>query len=349
MNFTYNWKLSDLEKVKKNGLKAFTTFSCGGGADMGLLMSGFEVLGGCEIDKSILQYYNANFKHKFVYNEDIRDFVKKAQQRQLPGELYNLDLLHQSPPCSCFSISGDREKTWGKKKAFREGQKKQRLDDLFFEAIELVRQLRPKVATFENVEGLVKGKAKIYFNAIIGQLKCIGYQVQCFLIDGSDLGLPQKRKRLFFIAQRNDFFRKKIQLNFNEKKITFAQIFDSSCKDFYRPCDVSFNYYITRQKGDKNLQYCTSRIKNKKSFFNYGIVFDNKPCPTICGSSCYQLILDRCCRCINRNELLAAGSWPVDYNFLDAKLSHKCYLIGMSVPPLMMHKISQEIHKQLFL
>ncbi|XBO87446.1 hypothetical protein AAGG52_04690 [Bacillus licheniformis] len=60
---------------------------------------------------------------------DIRDFNK---MENLPDELFNLDIFDGSPPCSVFSIAGDREKAWGKEKAFREGQAKQSLDDLFF-------------------------------------------------------------------------------------------------------------------------------------------------------------------------------------------------------------------------
>ena len=94
MDFTYDWKLADLKNVKPNNLKAFTTFTCGGGADMGLLMAGYNCLGGCEIDTDIIKYYKANFNHKYVFNEDIRDFVVKAKNKSLPNELYNLDLLH---------------------------------------------------------------------------------------------------------------------------------------------------------------------------------------------------------------------------------------------------------------
>ena len=49
VDFTYNWNLTDLKNVKKNNLNAFTTFSCGGGVDMGLEMAGYNCLGCCEI------------------------------------------------------------------------------------------------------------------------------------------------------------------------------------------------------------------------------------------------------------------------------------------------------------
>ena len=348
MVFTYNWNLTDLKNVRSNNLKAFTTFSCGGGADMGLMMAGYKCLGGCEIDKNILKFYNANFNHKYIYNDDIRDFVVKARNKQLPQELYELDLLHQSPPCSTFSMSGLREKSWGVEKVFHEGQKKQRLDDLFFEAIELVNQLRPKVATFENVEGLIKGNAKIYFNKIIEDLTKIGYITQAFIIDGSTLGLPQRRRRLFFIAQRQDFFKKKLQLNFNEQAIPFYKIRDDSCKECIEISHKAFQYYINKKKDDFVLSQSCKRNTGKTSWFNYKIIDNKDVLSTICTDACSSFFLKDVCRCINKQELLLASSFPQDYNFLNAKLSKVCWLLGMCIPPLMMYKISKEIEKQLF-
>ena len=60
---------------------------------------------------------------------DAREF---ANLEKYPEELLNLDILDGSPPCSTFSTSGKREKAWGVMKKFAEGQKLQRLDDLFF-------------------------------------------------------------------------------------------------------------------------------------------------------------------------------------------------------------------------
>lgn len=348
MEFTYNWNLTDLQSVKGNNLKAFTTFSCGGGADMGLMMAGYNCLGGCEIDKNILQFYTANFQHKYIYNDDIRDFVIRARNKQLPQELYELDLLHQSPCCSCFSMAGKREKSWGVEKVFHEGQKKQRLDDLFFEAIELVNQLRPKVATFENVEGLIKGNAKIYFNKIIADLTKIGYITQAFIVDGSTLGLPQRRRRLFFIAQRQDFFKKKLQLNFNEEPIQFYKIRDNTRKEYTDISHAVFQLYFKKRKDDVSLSCICNRSKNKKSWFNYKIIKNEDILPTFCTQANSHFLLADQCRCINKHELLLGGSFPQDYNFLNSKLSKVSWLIGMSVPPLMMYKISKEIEKQLF-
>src|SRR6187551_1489004 len=122
MNFTYRWNLSDLEKVPKKNIKVFSTFSCGGGSSMGYKMCGYDVIGCLEIDPKINAIYKKNLNPKFNFCEDIRDFNKR---KDLPKELFELDILDGSPPCSSFSMAGRREKDWNKKKVFAEGQKLQ--------------------------------------------------------------------------------------------------------------------------------------------------------------------------------------------------------------------------------
>lgn len=70
-----------------------------------------------------------------------------------------MDILDGSPPCSTFSLSGNREKDWGKEKVFREGQTAQVLDTLFFDFIALAKALQPKVVIAENVKVLLMGNA----------------------------------------------------------------------------------------------------------------------------------------------------------------------------------------------
>lgn len=64
---------------------------------------------------------------------------------ELPPELFDLDILDGSPPCSVFSMAGDREDKWGGVHAFREGQAVQRLDDLFFDFLDVAEKLRPRL------------------------------------------------------------------------------------------------------------------------------------------------------------------------------------------------------------
>lgn len=122
-NSKYDWKRSEFYP-KPNGLKVFGTFVCGGGSTMGYKLAGFEHLGGVEIDPRMAEIYIKNHNPKHFYLEDIRDF---NQREDLPKELYELDILDGSPPCTTFSMCGKREQGWGKEKYFKEGQKKQTL------------------------------------------------------------------------------------------------------------------------------------------------------------------------------------------------------------------------------
>ena len=107
----------------------------------------------------LVEAYKANHNPKYAYLEPIQTFKLR---KDLPKELYNLDILDGSPPCSSFSISGNREKDWGKNRKFAEGQAKQILDTLFFDFIDLAKELQPKVVVAENVKGLLQGDAKEY-------------------------------------------------------------------------------------------------------------------------------------------------------------------------------------------
>jgi len=154
--FPYKWKLSDGYK-KSNGLKVFGTFVCGGGSTMGYKLAGFNHLGGLELTEHYSKLYKENHKPKYFYTQDIRDWNKR---KDLPEELFGLDLLDGSPPCASFSAAGARERMWGKIKDY-EGIK-QKTDDLLLEYTVTINKLRPKTFLLENVSGLIKGNARSY-------------------------------------------------------------------------------------------------------------------------------------------------------------------------------------------
>ena len=173
--FPYNWNLKSgypSKNISYHGAKVFGTFVCGGGSSMGYKLAGFEHLGGVEIDPKVGAVYQENHKPKHFYLEDIRLFNKR---NNLPKELYDLDLLDGSPPCSSFSMAGNRDKDWGKEKVFREGQELQRLDDLVFEYIKTIDKLKPKVAILENVKGLIQGNAKAYTKKIFKEFRLFSF------------------------------------------------------------------------------------------------------------------------------------------------------------------------------
>ena len=198
--FPWKWNLKDLETRPKNRCTVFSCFSCGGGSSMGYKLAGYRVVGNCEIDPRMMKVYKANNHPDHPYLMDIREFLNIPTE-ELPEDVRNLDVLDGSPPCSVFSMAGQREDAWNREKTFREGQAKQRLDDLFLYFIEVAKKLQPKVVIAENVKGLVVGTAKGWVNMIIKAFGDAGYNVQVFLFNASRMGVPQKRERESFSSQ----------------------------------------------------------------------------------------------------------------------------------------------------
>ena len=215
------WFLNDLAKVEENGFKVFSCFSCGGGSTMGYKLAGYDVIGCNEIDPKMMKLYRQNLKPSISYLMPIQEF-KELPDSKLDPRLFKLDILDGSPPCSSFSTAGQREKTWGKSKKFREGQAKQVLDDLFFHFIDVAKKLQPRIVLAENVTGLVKGRSRGYVKMIFQRFKEAGYYTQLFQFNAARMGVPQRRERIFFVANR---LGKKFGFEFNEKPIPLREAF----------------------------------------------------------------------------------------------------------------------------
>ena len=341
--FAYKWNLSDgypAPGIEKHGLKVFGTFICGGGSTMGYKLAGFDHLGGVEIDSQVADVYKVNHNPKYLFIEDIRDF---ADRTNFPNELYNLDILDGSPPCSSFSMAGNREKDWGKEKVFREGQAKQRLDDLFFDYIRLAKKLQPKVVIAENVKGIIQGNAKAYVKRIKGEFEKAGYKVQLFLLNAASMGVPQKRERVFFICQRNDLNFKNLELSFDEKSIIYSEF--KSKKLGKELTNETKAVWDKRIKTDQDLASIHERIGNKRKRFQARFIHDNQISPTtVASGDSVPIRFDHPNR-ITMDEVKMIGSYPLDYNFKNIKPN---YLIGMSVPPVMTAQIAHQIYLQWF-
>ena len=339
--FPYRWNLADgypAKGIEPNGLNVFGTFICGGGSTMGYKLAGLNHLGGVEIDAKVADVYRANHKPKYLYVEDIRAFNKRTD---LPSELYQLDILDGSPPCSTFSMAGSRESAWGKEKVFREGQAKQTLDDLVFVYIETIKKLKPKVCLLENVKGIIQGNAKYYSKQIVAQMTEAGYRVQVFCLNAASMGVPQKRERVFFIGLRNDFDLPKLELRFNEKSVTFGE---------YRTLKGNSDKLTERQvellklyNGEKTLAEIEIKRTGKNSGFTDSIVKDSETPQTITSAGKNFRAFDR--KWFSDEDFKCTGTYPLDYNFKELEPK---YLIGMSVPPVQMAQISLKIKEQWF-
>jgi DNA (cytosine-5)-methyltransferase 1 len=347
--FPYRWTLKDANFTKDKG-KVFSCFACGGGSTMGYKLAGFDVIGCNEIDPKMIEAYEANHNPKYAFLEPIQTF---KMREDMPQELYELDILDGSPPCSSFSMAGNREKDWGKDKVFREGQAMQVLDTLFFDFIDLAKKLQPKVVVAENVKGLLLGNAKQYVRQIYREFDLAGYYCQHWLLDASKMGVPQRRERVFFIALRKDLAKPflkqmnlfdilpEIKFEFNEPEILFGDL--KTIDDDNKLTDYDLNVWNKKQPGDNDYCDTLKRIENRESNWNSKYIYDNKVCNTIASSSGSKLVCFSEPRKLNNDELKMIGSFPLDYEFITNDVK---YIIGMSVPPVMTANIATEIYSQ---
>jgi DNA (cytosine-5)-methyltransferase 1 len=345
--FNYEWTLKEANFTKDKGT-VFSCFACGGGSTMGYKLAGFDVLGCNEIDPKMIEAYRTNHKPKYSYLEPIQTFKLR---KDLPKELYNLDILDGSPPCSSFSMAGNREKDWGKDKKFREGQTKQTLDTLFFDFIDLAKELQPKVVVAENVKGLLLGNAKQYVRKIYEEFDKAGYYCQHWLLDASKMGVPQRRERVFFVCLRKDLaepflYQKdmftqvpKLELNFNEKAILFKDIIDMQGRNLSENMTKVWEH---RKVGDSAMQQGSERLTGKSTYFSQSYLYQNKTPGTLTSHEDSQVLFDAP-KYTSKNEACKIGSYPLDYNF-EGKKPH--YMIGMSVPPVMTAQITSRIYEQ---
>lgn len=333
------WNLSDLADVPKIGKTVFSCFHCGGGSTMGYKLAGYDVLGGVEIDPEMMKIYRANHNPKHSYLMGVQDF-NKISRDQIPKELFNLDILDGSPPCSSFSTAGSREKAWGEKKKFREGQAEQVLDDLFFHFIETARILQPKVVIAENVKGLILGKAKGYVKQIAQLFSHAGYDVQLFLLNAAYMGVPQIRERTFFIAKRKDLKLPKLNLKFNEELVTLRKALEGLGPQNGRLLtDETKDLWKKAKLGQK-----LSKVHVKGFRFNAYRTNPDSPGLTLAASSDSNPIHWSEPRRFSVLECGRVQTFPDDFNYLNTRDN---YLSGMSVPPFMMQRVAGEVYKQL--
>lgn len=311
---------------------------------MGYKLAGCDVVAANDIDPEMAWHYKKNLNPPLYYLCPIRDLLTA----ELPPHLFKLDILDGSPPCSTFSMAGSREKSWGKEKHFREGQAKQVLSDLFFDYLDLVERLRPKVAIAENVKGMILGNAKGYTKLVMHRFREIGYRPQLFLVNAADCGVPQRRERVFFCAVRNDLKKPGLNLHPKHRWISAGE----ACRDLQQLTNAEINdttpditairYWSGTAQGSSFAAEC-KRKTGKSSCFTHTRLSESIPSVTLSSQS-HTMTHWNQCRKLTFREWKRLGSFPDDYQAKTDKIGK--YMIGMSVPPRMTKAVADAVIQQ---
>ena len=190
--------------------KVISTFAGGGGSSTGYKLAGGKILCVNEFVKEAQTTYKENYPDTPILPDDIKELTGQDLLDAAGVKAGEVDILDGSPPCSAFSMAGavvqggGHTKGFGKTKKYSDGKKVENIEDLFFEFLRVAEEIKPKVIVAENVAGLMMGEAKQYYFKITNAFEKIGYDVSSMVLDSSHYGVPQTRKRVIFIAVRED-------------------------------------------------------------------------------------------------------------------------------------------------
>ncbi len=176
--------------MAKKKYKVLDLFCGCGGISEGYHLAGFDIAGGIDFNEYATVTFKHNFKKAIVHNIDIASFPNEKIQE----EYHDVDVIVGGPPCQGFS-SANR---WQK-------ETEDPRNKLFFEYIRFVQEIRPKVIMIENVRGLLTRDNGYAIKRIQDILGNVDYNMTYQVLDASEYGVPQNRKRAIIVGIRKDY------------------------------------------------------------------------------------------------------------------------------------------------
>lgn len=157
-------------------------FSGIGGFEQGLNSLGGKCIFSSEIDKM------TNISYELIYKEKTAGDITKVDAKDVPDH----DLLVGGFPCQAFSIAGKRA-------GFEDAR-----GTLFFDAMRIAKEKKPKVMILENVKNLLSHDKGNTIKVMLELLSSIGYVTDFSITNSKNFGIPQNRERVYIIAVRED-------------------------------------------------------------------------------------------------------------------------------------------------
>ncbi len=170
---------------------------CGaGGLSEGLEQAGHTIILASDSNPNMCETYRSNNPKTKVIQTDINksedaDILLENIQSKLRGR--SLKLLAGGPPCQGFSTAGK----WNPNDV---------RNLLLFKTLDFVRVLEPEYVLLENVPGIRSMQKGKLFESFITSLEAEGYKTQIYLLKAEQFGVPQRRRRVFIVANRNGTF-----------------------------------------------------------------------------------------------------------------------------------------------
>lgn len=174
-------------------MKAIDLFCGCGGLSAGLRDAGFDIVAGIDIESNYIQTFTENFPDSLSICDDVSKIDSKELLNRLNLEVGELDLLAGGPPCQGFSKNVPRSQR----------QLDSENNTLVKTFLEHCENILPKWVLMENVAEMRNGFGQHYTDEIVERLSNSGYTVIHGVHNAADYGVPQRRRRAFFMARRD--------------------------------------------------------------------------------------------------------------------------------------------------
>ena len=205
-------------------------FSGAGGLSRGFYDAGYDVVLGVDFDDAALRTFKENhgsaeaMKLDLFNHENINVIIDFLEKHNI-----ELDVLVGGPPCQGFSIAGPRDMN-------------DKRNSLYLAMVELADRVKPQAVVLENVPGMIQTNGGIGAKRIVEDFAKIGYKMVPQLLYAPDYGIPQIRKRVFFVGLRD-----------TEKEYEFPKA--TTEKDNYVTCEAAIGDLPSLQTKDGEIIY----------------------------------------------------------------------------------------------
>jgi len=226
-------------------MKLISLFSGAGGLDLGFEKAGFTIAMANEFDKTIWATYEKNHTAPLIKGD-----IRSIKETDFPD---GVDGIIGGPPCQSWSEAGSLR-----------GIEDDR-GQLFYDYIRILRTKQPKFFLAENVSGMLANRHSEAVKNIVKMFEDCGYNVSITLVNAADYGVPQDRKRVFYIG-----FRKDLKIKFDFPKPTTPNKEDKvTLKEAIGDLQATAVPALEKNKANKNLT-----ISNHEYFIgSYSTIF----------------------------------------------------------------------------
>jgi len=316
-----------------------------GGLDLGFRQAGFRLLAASDFEPEAEATHQLNWPDVPFILEDVRkltvDRIAEAIQGRRP------DVVIGGPPCQGFSTLGSRLSADPR-------------NDLVDAFIRIIDGLRPQAVVIENVRAIATEYNGRYRDYIISRLKDVGYHVNFSVLNAAEHGVPQLRRRAFFVA----FADPRVHYSFPEPthgpgrlpyETVGNAIMDLAQRDETVPNHIFLNHsekVIARYKFIKEggMLPKASELPEEIRRQNFGSTYKrldrNAPALTIVPGNNALPVHPTLHRSLTPREAARIQSFPDDYIFTGDR-RRQCILVGNAVPPLLAKVVAHSVWERI--